>query len=121
MLRKIAGAAAVWLLYSGMAYGASCRLDNYRFRWGIDTSTHLWVSRRTCGSSIHIGSGTIADLKVVTPAKHGRAETVGLARWQYSPTPGYVGQDDFVIEISGDDPRGSRGVSRISVSVDVGK
>jgi len=57
------------------------------------------------------GSFDPDEWKVLDPPKHGKLETGG-STVKYLPEPGYIGADEFVVEIYGRDPLKRRNASR---------
>ena len=85
---------------------AECHVDYFRYYHGSETSTIMHVSSgASCGITFSIGGKSSIDLIGITEqAKHGAASWNGFKAYPgvtYRSSPGYRGQDQFLLSISG--------------------
>ena len=111
------------------AWAATCHIDPFQATFGSDVETRMVVkSGTTCGVSMLMGgpgrtvnAGGPTSMAISQQAAHGVARTSGTNQWGYTPQRGYVGQDRFVVDSTGEimAQRIYRGTSHFTIDVDV--
>ena len=118
------------VMMAGPALASDCRIDQFSIVFGSDSQTRMVVKTgRLCSIMMHMGLtnrsayvGGPNAISISTPASHGVASTPTPRTWTYVSQPGYVGQDHFVFDQTGEvmtTRRVVRGTSHIDVDVDV--
>jgi hypothetical protein len=101
---------------------AKCHVDQFRFVHGSESSATMRVgSGGSCVMKFTF-RGTIDSIAIAEQAKHGAASWngfVGYPRVRYRSSPGYRGQDEFLLSISGANSRNDSPANlRVSVAVE---
>ena len=115
--------ASVLLLLAATPSQAECHHDYFRFYHGSEVSATMRV---TSGAPCLIkftnsGKSNIDSIAITKQASHGTASWNGSTAYpgvSYRSSPGYKGQDEFLIDISGASTRSTSPAS-LRVSVDV--
>ena len=97
---------AMLLLLAATPCVAKCHKDYFKFIHGSETSTTMHVSSgASCAIKFTItGKSTIDSIAIAEQAKHGAASWNGFSGYPevtYRSSPGYRGQDEFLLSISG--------------------
>jgi hypothetical protein len=119
-LRQTAGAVLIVLLLGcGPASAVRCITTGSRYNLVADTVT--WSMRvetgQRCIRGVRYGNVELEHLKLILPPQSGEVALVGWA-FTYSADEGFLGQDQFVVEVSGKIKK-VHGTSTIRVFVSV--
>ena len=112
------------LLLAATPCVAKCHKDYFKFVHGSETSTTMHVSSgASCVIKFTIsGKSTINSIALAEQAKHGAASWNGFSGYPavtYRSSPGYRGQDEFLLSISGASSRSDSPANlRVSVVVE---
>ncbi len=81
---------------------AKCEAKNSSFIWGSDADVTLYMNKgERCGVRLAMRGSMVDSINIVSPAKNGVADTVGLTAFVYVPKPGFVGADAFKVRAIG--------------------
>jgi hypothetical protein len=101
---------------------ADCHTDPFKFYHGSETSAMMHVSSGApCSMKFSTHNSNIDSIAITKQAGHGAASWNGSTAYpevSYKSSPGYKGQDEFSIDISGASQR-STSPATLHVSVDV--
>jgi hypothetical protein len=115
---------AMLLLLAATPCVAKCHKDYFKYVHGSETSTTMHVSSgASCVIKFTIsGKSTIDSIAIAEQAKHGAASWNGFSGYPavtYRSSPGYRGQDEFLLSISGASSRSDSPANlRVSVVVE---
>jgi hypothetical protein len=116
-------APAMLLLLAATPCRADCHVDQFRYFHGSEAPAAMHASSGAPCSMTFVNGGksNIDSIAITKQASHGAASWNGSTaypRVSYRSSPGYKGQDEFLIDISGASTRSTSPAS-LRVSVDV--
>ena len=116
-------APAILLLLAATPCEAKCNVDHFRYYHGSEAPATMHVTGgASCDMNFSNGAkSSIDSIAITEQAKHGAASwngSCGYPKVTYKSSPGYRGQDEFLLSISGASVR-SDSPAMLRVSVDV--